>query len=118
MHISIVQQIVDKKSRAELPGNKRLNSMDGSEPTHYPIDGVLDLHTFDPSEVKNLVPDYISECLKKRIYLIRIIHGKGRGVLRNKVRSILDRSPHVHSFRTALEEEGGWGATIVRLKEK
>lgn len=92
--------------------------MDEPEPTYYPIDGVLDLHTFDAAEVKDLVPDYISECLKKRIYLIRIIHGKGRGVLRNKVRSILERSPCVHSFRTALEEEGGWGATIVRLEEK
>jgi DNA-nicking Smr family endonuclease len=92
--------------------------MDKSKPVDYPIDGILDLHTFEPSEVKDLVPGYITECIKNKIYLIRIIHGKGKGILRKTVHSLLRDSPSVHSFRTATEEEGGWGATIVRLKGK
>ena len=92
--------------------------MDESEPINYPIDGILDLHTFEPSEVKTLVPDYISECLKNKIYIVRIIHGKGKGILKKRVHSLLRDSASVHSFRTASEEEGGWGATIVRLERK
>ncbi len=92
--------------------------MDESGPVEYPIDGILDLHTFEPSEVKNLVPDYISECLKKEIYLIRIIHGKGKGILKKRVHSLLRNLACVHSFHTASEEEGGWGATIVLLKKE
>jgi DNA-nicking Smr family endonuclease len=92
--------------------------MDKSEPVDYPIDGILDLHTFEPSEINSLVTGYIFECLKREIYLIRIIHGKGKGILKKRVRSLLSDLTCVHSFRTASEEEGGWGATIVRLKEE
>lgn len=92
--------------------------MNKPEPVEYPIDGILDLHTFEPSEVKDLVPNYILECIKNRIYLVRIIHGKGKGVLRNTVHSLLRDLPSVHSFHTASEEEGGWGATIARLNRE
>jgi dsDNA-specific endonuclease/ATPase MutS2 len=90
-------------------------SEDGNGPVRYPVDGILDLHTFQPSEVKELIGDYISECLKKRIFRIRIIHGKGSGILRKVVRSRLRELPEVADFRTAGEEEGGWGATVVTL---
>ncbi|MBD3179510.1 MAG: DNA mismatch repair protein MutS [Candidatus Latescibacteria bacterium] len=83
-----------------------------------PIDGVLDLHTFQPSEVKDLIPVYISECLKRDIYSLRIIHGKGKGILRRTVHSVLGRLPEVSSFRTAGEQGGGWGATLVELKRE
>jgi len=83
-----------------------------------PIDGVLDLHTFRPAEVKDLVPEYLEACLRKEIFRVRIIHGKGSGALLRTVHSILKKSAGVESFELAGEEEGGWGATIVRLRSR
>ena len=85
------------------------------DPIELPIDGTLDLHTFQASEVKKLVPDYLDACLKKRILTVRIIHGKGRGVLRNMVHSILKRHPAVLAFYHDDSSGGGWGATVVKL---
>ena len=90
--------------------------MDDREPVHIPIDGTLDLHTFRPDEVKDLVPDYLAECRQRGILQVRIIHGKGIGALRETVHTTLSRMPGVASFRLAGEEAGGWGATIVELK--
>ena len=82
-----------------------------------PIDGVLDLHTFQPSDVKDLIPDYLEACRRKGITRVRIIHGKGSGALLRTVHAILGRLPDVESFALAGEDEGGWGATIVRLRQ-
>lgn len=86
------------------------------EPVSLPIDGTLDLHTFKPAEVKTLIPDYIEECLKNHIYHLRIIHGKGKGVLRRTVHSLLESNPHVNSYQLAGIDGGSWGATLVNLK--
>lgn len=86
------------------------------EPIEIPINGELDLHTFHPREVKDLVPDYLYLCRQKGILEVRIIHGKGTGTLRRTVHSILERLPEVVSFRLAEGDRGGWGATIVLLK--
>ena len=80
------------------------------------IDGVLDLHTFQPKEIKRLVPEYLGLCQEKHIYELRIIHGKGKGVLRRLVHSILDKEPAVRAYRLAGEDGGSWGATLVDLK--
>jgi len=85
-------------------------------PIRIPIDGILDLHTFQPKDVKDLVPDYIAECRKQNILQVRIIHGKGTGSLRETVHALLDRMPEVVSYKLADEQAGGWGATIVHLK--
>jgi DNA-nicking Smr family endonuclease len=85
-------------------------------PVEIPIDGVLDLHTFRPGDVKELLPGYLAACREKGILQVRVIHGKGSGMLRKAVHSILGRLPAVASFRTAGEDAGGWGATIVMLK--
>jgi len=84
-------------------------------PIEIPIDGTLDLHTFQPRDVKELVPAYLRECQARGILDVRIVHGKGRGVLRRTVHAILDRLPEVAAFHLADETGGGWGATLVKL---
>ena len=81
-----------------------------------PIDGTLDLHTFSPGDVPDLLKDYIDACLEEGICEIRIIHGKGKGILRDKVHSVLKRYPPVIDF-TLDPGASGWGATIVRLRK-
>jgi len=81
-----------------------------------PIDGTLDLHAFRPSDIKHLVPDYLEECRRHRIYQVRIIHGKGIGNLRRTVHAVLNRLEYVASYRLAGEDAGSWGATLVVLK--
>jgi DNA-nicking Smr family endonuclease len=90
--------------------------MKADEPFALPIDGVLDLHAFRAEEVKSLVPEYLGECRRRGVLLVRIIHGKGTGALRRLVRSLLARDPGVLSFKTADLTGGGWGATEVVLK--
>lgn len=87
-----------------------------SDPVELPIDGVLDLHTFSPKDVRGLVPEYIGECLARGITELRVIHGKGTGTLKAIVRSILEKDPRVASFRDAGLGGGSWGATEVTLK--
>lgn len=79
------------------------------------IDGVLDLHTFKPGEIKRLIPEYIRLCRQQGLHELRIIHGKGKGVLRRLVHALLDKNPAVRSYRLAGEEGGSWGATLVDL---
>lgn len=82
-----------------------------------PIEGLLDLHSFQPKEIKELVWDYIDECFRRGVYDLRIIHGKGTGTLKAIVQSILKKHPAVASFRDADLTAGGWGATEVILKQ-
>lgn len=79
------------------------------------IDGILDLHTFNPKEIKDLIPDYIEACKEKGVFELRIIHGKGKGTLRRTVHSILKKRSDVLEFGLAGHGSGGWGATKVTL---
>jgi len=88
------------------------------EPIKTSIEDTLDLHTFNPKEVPDLLYDYFSECIKINIYSVRIIHGKGKGILKKRVQSLLKKNPFVVSFIDAPPEAGGWGSTLVKLKKE
>jgi DNA-nicking Smr family endonuclease len=79
-----------------------------------PIDGVLDLHTFQPAETRELVPEYLDQCRERGILSVRIIHGKGIGVQREIVHRILEHHPGVIGFGHP-GDGGSWGATVVEL---
>ncbi len=87
------------------------------EPVHIPIDGNLDLHLFNPKEVSDLLDDYFEECVREGLFEVRVIHGKGSGMLKKRVHSLLAKHPRVASFREAPPNAGGWGATLVTLKK-
>lgn len=89
----------------------------GEDSVEFEINGELDLHTFRPSDVGDLVPDYIEACLEKDIRRLRIIHGKGIGTLRETVHTLLKRDDRVDRYCLADQSEGSWGATIVWLKQ-
>ena len=85
------------------------------EPVEIEITDVFDLHTIPPHDVKAVVEEYLRLAHEKRFTVVRIIHGKGIGVQRELVRSILARTPFVLDWTDAPPEAGGLGATIVRL---
>lgn len=86
------------------------------EPVVLPIEDELDLHPFSPKEVRSVVGEYLEQASQRGFQEVRIIHGRGRGVQRWIVRSLLAHHPLVLSFADAAPEEGGWGATLVHLK--
>lgn len=89
---------------------------DGLEAVELPITDVLDLHSFRPAEVPDVVRDWLDAVSEKGFRDLRIIHGKGIGVQRQTVRTLLERDLRVESFGDAPLEAGGWGATWVRLR--
>lgn len=93
------------------------NLEENNESVEYPIDGTLDLHVFHPSDIPSLLDEYINACLEKKIYQLRVIHGKGKGVQRKRVAVLLTNDARVDAFRTAGEDGGGWGATLVNLRK-
>lgn len=88
------------------------------EPIEYPIDGTLDLHQFQPKEIRAVIADYIEACLERGILKLRVIHGKGIGVQREIVHSVLKKHPAVKDFRQEGGSAGGWGATVVDLTNR
>lgn len=86
-------------------------------PVELPLDGVLDLHAFAPDQVGELVPAWLDASHAAGLRALRIIHGKGTGALRRRVEALLGRHPLVAAFRPGDEAAGGWGATLVTLRE-
>ncbi|MFW6115157.1 MAG: Smr/MutS family protein [Thermodesulfobacteriota bacterium] len=84
-------------------------------PVRIPIDGVIDLHTFAPQEAADAVNEYLHECSRSGITEVKIIHGKGKGILRRTVVSALEKHPLVLSYKQDTGPSS-WGATIVYLK--
>ena len=88
------------------------------QPVEIPITGELDLHTFRPAEIADLLDNYLRECQRRDLLRVRIIHGKGIGTLRALVHARLRVSPLVTGFAQGDEHSGGWGATVVTLKPR
>jgi dsDNA-specific endonuclease/ATPase MutS2 len=91
--------------------------LDEEEPVRIPVTDVFDLHSIPPREVKAVVENYLEEAHRLGFRALRIIHGRGIGVQREIVRSVLSKTPFVAGFSDAPGEAGGWGATIVTLKD-
>ncbi len=88
----------------------------GAAPVVLPITDELDLHTFRPADLGELLPTYFEACRARRLLRVRLIHGKGTGTLRATVHALLRRSPEVVSFSSGDETNGGWGATLATLR--
>lgn len=90
---------------------------DNNDPVKFEISSELDLHTFRPDEVSELVADYVAICQDRDILRVRIIHGKGMGTLRETVHAVLKKDSRIDRFELASYQEGGWGATIAWLQK-
>ena len=82
------------------------------------ISDSIDLHPFQPRDIPNVVEEYLEQCIQSGFTKIRLIHGKGKGIQRNIVHSLLSKHPAVVSFKDAPAEAGGWGSTVVLLKQQ
>lgn len=85
------------------------------QPVRISVTDTFDLHTVSPREAKDVLLEYLSEAKRLGFTQIRIIHGRGTGVQREMVRSVLAQTPWVERFGDAPAEAGGWGATIAVL---
>jgi DNA-nicking Smr family endonuclease len=83
-------------------------------PRVVPIEHTLDLHTFQPRDIKSVVEEYINAAHEAGLREVRLIHGRGRGIQRGIVQAALETHPLVESFADALESH--LGATIATLK--
>jgi len=95
--------------RDDRPGDDPL------EEVVVPLEDRLDLHPFRPRDVRSVVESYLEQALEAGHLEVRLIHGRGIGVQREIIRSLLTKHPAVESFSDAPVERGGWGATLVRL---
>lgn len=89
---------------------------DDVEPIVVPIEDAIDLHAFAPREVTAAVEAYLEAAAEAGFREVRLIHGRGTGYQRDRVRALLARHPGVVSFADAPPERGGWGATVVILR--
>ena len=87
------------------------------EPIRIPITDVFDLHTIHPRDVRLAIEAYLEEAHRLGLRILRIIHGKGIGVQREAVRKVLERSALTLSYGDAPIDAGGWGATVVTLRD-
>ena len=98
------------------PANAHMFEDDPEQPVEIPITDVFDLHSVPPRDAGPIVEAYLEEARARGFRHVRIIHGRGIGVQRERVRSILARTDFVESFGDAPMEAGGWGATLVTLR--
>lgn len=87
------------------------------EPVEVPIEDVLDLHPFRPADVRDVALEYLTEARRRGLRQVRLIHGRGIGVQRDRIQSLLRTLDWVEAFHDADPSGGGWGATVVLLKQ-
>ena len=87
-----------------------------SAPVRLPMEDRLDLHAFRPSEIAEVVDAYLEAALEAGYREVRLIHGRGKGVQRARVQKLLARDRRVEHFADAPPGRGGWGATLVWLR--
>lgn len=102
----------DKDEEENEPGE----DFDLDEPIVHPIEDSIDLHPFPPRDVPDVVDAYLEAAVDKGLREVRLIHGRGIGVQRDRVQKLLARHPLVSGFHDAPPERGGWGATVAYLK--
>lgn len=107
----------NRKNRSEDPSGDPDIDSPFSEPVVIPIEESIDLHAFSPKDIPGVVEEYLEQCRRAGISEVRIIHGRGKGIQRQIVRSILEKHPLVLSFKDAPPESGGWGSTVVALRK-
>ena len=88
------------------------------QPIEISVEDSIDLHSFPPRDVPDVVDAYLEEALEKGFTEVRLIHGRGIGVQRDRVQKLLARHPLVSGFHDAPPDRGGWGATIAYMKPK
>ncbi|MEP6945288.1 MAG: Smr/MutS family protein [Acidobacteriota bacterium] len=93
-----------------------MSQFDDEEPFEIDVTDSIDLHAFAPSDTRAVTEAYLDEAVRKGFSVVRIIHGKGIGVQREMVRTVLAKSKLVESFKDAPEFSGSWGSTIVKLR--
>jgi DNA-nicking Smr family endonuclease len=89
---------------------------DPNEAVVLPIEDAIDLHAFGPKDIPSVVESYLEAARERGLREVRIIHGRGKGIQKERVRQVLGRNPHVAHFEEATPERGGFGATVVKLK--
>ena len=89
---------------------------DPHAPVEVPVEDSIDLHSFPPRDVPDVVDAYLEAAVEKGFTEVRLIHGRGIGVQRDRVQKLLARHPRVSGFHDAPPDRGGWGATIAYLK--
>lgn len=91
---------------------------DPEAPVVLPVEDALDLHPFRPDEIPDVVRAYLEQAVVAGFAEVRLIHGRGIGVQRERVRSVLASHPAVLEYRDAPPQRGGWGATVARLRAR
>jgi len=87
-------------------------------PVVVPIEDAIDLHPFAPAEIPSVVESFLEAAGEAGFVEVRLIHGRGRGIQRARVHQVLSRHPLVVSYRDATPERGGFGATVVSLRQR
>ncbi len=99
-------------------GRRESPRVHDDEPVHIPITDTLDLHPFRPGEIKEVAREYLNEAHARGFAQVRLIHGRGIGVQRERIRSLLQELDFVAGFQDADGSGGGWGATVVLFKKE